>query len=178
MRLDLIPSAETAPEGAAPSLVRSLIPDAPVARRTVLRGLLVGAISATLVPFEWVLSKRAAHAAGPTSEWTAANCSDGYPYGYGEGANNWWVDNKKVCFGGWRMGSYPCSSGSRGYHFEGWRGYYDEGYTSTRVTTCSRRNAWRWTSSGTTYRCSDASTFVRWNDGDSYTGLTIAMCFL
>ncbi|MFF5205634.1 hypothetical protein [Streptosporangium sp. NPDC000396] len=172
MRLDLIPSTEAAPADATPSLVRRLIPNPPVSRRTLVKGLVVSAIAATVVPFEWFLSRRAANA-GPTSEWTASNCSDGYPGGYGEGYNNWWSDGRAVCFGGWRMGSYPCSGG---FHFEGWRGYDDEGYTSSRVTTCSGRNAWRWTAYSTLYRCSDANTFVRWNDGDSYTGLTIAMC--
>ncbi|MFI6321044.1 hypothetical protein ACIBG8_26140 [Nonomuraea sp. NPDC050556] len=173
MRLDAIPSAETAPEGAIPSRVRSLIPDAPLSRRTLMRGLLVGAIAATLVPFEWMLSRRAANA-GPTSEWTASNCRDAYPGGYDEEPNNWWWGGPAACFGGYRIGSYPCSGG---YHFEGWRGYDDEGYTSNRATTCSNRNAWRWTA-GSTYRCSDAHTYTAWNNGDNLYGVTIAVCYV
>lgn len=176
MRLDQIPSLHDKPEEFTPSQVRSSIANMPAARRTVLKGMLVAAGAAALVPLDWALSRRAARAAGPTSEWTASNCRDGYPNGYGEGSNNWWVDGKKVCFGGWRMGSYPCNSNKR--HFEGWRGYHDEGYTSNRVTTCANRNAWRWTSGGGLYRCSDARTTTVWNDGQRYTALTIAMCRL
>ncbi|MDX3104764.1 hypothetical protein [Nonomuraea angiospora] len=176
MRLDQIPSLHDAPHEVAPSRVRSAIALTPTARRTVLKGLFVAISTAALVPFEWALSRRAANAVGPTSEWTATNCRDGYPNGYGEQANNWWTGGYSTCFGGWRRGSYPCNSNQR--HFEGFRSYSDEGYTSNRVTTCSGRNAWRWTAGGSLYRCSDANTTTVWNSGERYTALTIAKCAL
>jgi hypothetical protein len=175
MRLDRIPSAQEAPRDAVPSTVRAAIAREPARRRTVVKGMIVALAGAALVPFDWALSRRAAHA-GPSTEWTAANCSDGYPGGYGEGANNWWAGGPAVCFGGWRMGGFPCDGAK--FHFEGWRGYGDEGYTSNRVTTCAGRNAWRWTAGGGTYRCSDATTTTVWNSGESYTALTIAACLL
>ncbi|GAA0934277.1 hypothetical protein [Nonomuraea longicatena] len=176
MRLDLIPSANDAPEEFAPSRVRASITTLTPRRRTMLKGMLVAASTAALAPLDWALSKRAAWAAGPTSEWTRSNCRDAYSSGYGEQRNNWWVGGPAACFGGWRMGSYPCNSNKR--HFEGWRGYHDEGYTSNRITTCVGRNAWRWTASGNVYRCSDANTMVVWNSGERYTALTISACRL
>lgn len=180
MRFDLIPSAVEAPaEGAQPSQVLARISDVKPSRRSIMRGMAVAAAAAVLVPFEWVMTRRAAFA-GPTSEYTASNCSDAYPGGYGEQANNWWSSGPAACFGGWRRGSYPCAGG---YHFEGWRGYSDEGYTSSRVdTACGpagrKRNAWRWTAGGGLYRCSDAWTATVWNSGERHEALTIAMCRL
>jgi hypothetical protein len=178
MRLDLIPSAEEAPaEGAVPRQAPTA--GEPPSRRNILRGLVVAAAAAVLVPFNWVWSRRSAKA-GPTSEYTASNCSDAYPNGYAEVANNWWSDGPAACFGGWRMGSYPCAGG---YHFEGFRSYSDEGYTSNRIDTgCGpagrKRNAWRWTAGGGLYRCSDAWTRTVWNSGESKTDLTVAACRL
>jgi hypothetical protein len=140
----------------------------------------VGLLASTLAPFEWILSRTKAFAAGPTSEFTGNNCSPPYSSGYTEQANNWWTGGTARCFGGWRRGSYPCSSGSYGWHFEGWRGYSDEGYTSYRIasacgnSTYGHKNAWRW--SNGTYRCSDATTTTVWNSGERYTALTVAMC--
>jgi hypothetical protein len=177
MRLDLIPSAGEAPtEGAAPSEIRAKIANSTPSRRNILRGLVVAAGVAVLAPFEWLLSRRAAMA-GPTSEWTASNCSDAYPGGYAEAGNNWWSEGPAACFGGWRRGSFPCGGG---FHFEGFRSYGDEGYTSARIDTLcgsgAKRNAWRWTAAGAVYRCSDASTTTVWNSGERYVATTIAMC--
>ncbi|GAA2415196.1 hypothetical protein [Nonomuraea africana] len=178
MRIDHIPVAGgEPPAGAEPSRVRSLIRELRPSRRSALKGLGVAVATAALVPLEWVFTKSMALAAGPTSEWTRSNCTDGYPNGYGQQSNNWWVGGTATCFGGWRRGSYPCSGG---YHFEGWRGYSDEGYTSSRTAsycgTSSTRNAWRWTTSGLVYRCSDAITTCVWNSGERHTALTISMC--
>ncbi|MBG0831090.1 hypothetical protein HS041_25345 [Planomonospora sp. ID67723] len=182
MRFDSIPSMEVAPEGAAPSRVRTLIADLPVQRRTVMKGLAVSAMAAALVPLDWALSRRAARAAGPTSIWSESSCENSYSGGYGEGRNNWWGDGRAVCFGGWRMGSYPCNGSDR--HFEGSRTHRpgasdQEKYTNVaRTTTCSGKNAWKWRSGGRQYACSDAYTTVTWRDGTHYRGLTIAMCTL
>ncbi|WP_433368801.1 hypothetical protein [Streptosporangium sp. CA-115845] len=178
MRIDHIPvKGGEPPTGAEPSRVRPLIRELRPSRRTALKSLAVGAVTAALVPLEWVFTKGMA-LAGPTSEWTGAGCADSYPNGYTQQANNWWSSGAATCFGGWRRGSYPCASG---WHFEGWRGYSDEGYTSNRIATAcgsggTKKNAWRWTTSGLVYRCSDATTTCVWNSGERYTALTIAMC--
>ncbi|MEU5670076.1 hypothetical protein ACGF3C_23915 [Micromonospora sp. NPDC047762] len=119
-------------------------------------------MASTLVPLDWAINKRAAFA-GPTSEHTSC------PWDYTPSSANWWSGTGQ-CTGGWRRGSWPCASK---YHFEGFRSYSDEGYTSNRVTTyCSSRNAWRWNG----YRCSDAMTTTVWNSGERHYDLTIAQC--
>ncbi|MDF5755728.1 hypothetical protein [Spongiactinospora sp. TRM90649] len=184
--VDVIPQigADGGPADASvspvPSRVRARIADPATPRRTLLKGLLVAALAATLAPFEWYLTRREARAArGPASEWTSSNCSDAYPEGYTEAPANWF-SGPAVCYGGWRIGSYPCNDSK--WHFEGYRSNTDVGeeYMSLRTDsfcgTTGARNAWRWTAAGSVYRCSDAVTEVTWNDGDSYRGLTIAMC--
>jgi hypothetical protein len=176
MRYESIPDMGSAPEGAPKSRVRAMIAELPASRRNLMKGLAVTAMAATLVPMDWALSRRRA-VAGPTSEFTGANCDPPYSGGYGEERNNWWGDGRAVCFGGWRMGSYPCSGG---FHFEGSRTHRpgasdQERYTNVvRLTTCGGRNAWRW--SNNTWRCSDAMTTVTWRDGTYHRDLTIAMC--
>jgi hypothetical protein len=179
MRFDEIPAMDAAPSGAAPSRVKTLIGALPARRRTLIKGLAVSVMTATLVPFEWATSKRRA-LAGPSTVWTENSCENSYPGGYGEGANNWWGDGKSVCFGGWRMGAYPCSTARR--HFEGSRTHrpgtvHQEVYSNVvRLDSCSGLNAWRWKLGATQYICSDAQTKVTWPDGTHHTDLTIAMC--
>lgn len=142
-------------------------------RRTMLRGAIGAAVLSTLVPLEWVNTRRQAAAAGPMTEFTGPGCNPPYS-GYVEEANNWWSGGAKRCFGGWRMGGYPCNSSH--WHFEGFRSYSDEGYTSNRLAdTCGGRNAWRW--SNGEYRCSDAWTRTVWNSGEAYEALTISHCY-
>ncbi|MCG5212087.1 hypothetical protein [Streptosporangium sp. KLBMP 9127] len=181
MFTDTIPTMDAPPLGAVPSRVRTVIGDSPVARRTLLKGLVVSAVAATLVPFDWVFSRRAARADGPTSEWTAPNCRDAYSEGYTEMRANW-GPGPAVCYGGWRVGDYPCNEDQR--HFEGSRSSSDgeEMFSAYRIDSAcgetSTRNAWRWSNAGNTYRCSDAVTTVTWTDGSEYTDITIAMCRL
>ncbi|WP_157254659.1 hypothetical protein [Nonomuraea typhae] len=180
MRFDEIPAMDAAPAGeATASRVKSLIGALPASRRTLMKGMAVSVMAAALVPFDWALSKRRA-LAGPSSLWNENSCENSYPGGYEQGRNNWWGDGKSVCFGGWRMGAYPCNSGRR--HFEGSRTHKpgasdQEKYTNVaRTTTCSGLNAWRWKSGGRQYFCSDAYTTVTWRDGTHHRDLTIAMC--
>ncbi|WP_214413093.1 hypothetical protein [Sphaerisporangium fuscum] len=182
MLLDSIPSMDRPPAGAAPSRVRELITVMPVSRRGLLKGLAISAMTAALVPFDWFVSRRAAHAVGPTSEWTGADCKDSYPGGYEQERANWWA-GPAVCYGGWRIGSYPCNTNNR--HFEGERVHKngEEVYKAYRIdTACGEgdktRNAWRWTYGGGVYRCSDAWTKVTWADGTYHSDLTVAMCKL
>jgi hypothetical protein len=137
-------------------------------RRAVLRGLVLGAAAATLVPIDWYLARREAAAADSDRE-EYGTCK---PATYDEEANNWWEGGEAVCYGGWRRGSFPCADG---YHREGVFSARDEEYHSTRLATnCHGRNAWRWKG----YRCSDAVTTAVFDDGSEYTGVTIAACTL
>jgi hypothetical protein len=181
VRFDLIPSMETASADAAPSRVRELIPNPPAARRTLFKGLAVAAISATLVPFEWALSRRAARAAGaPTSEWTDPHCAD-YGVNYTPDSCNWWAGDPAQCYGGWRRGGKPCNADNR--HFDGhWEythtGIWESVWSQRITTSCNGKNAWRWSApSGNTFRCSDAWTHVYWTDND-YADVTVAVCFV
>ena len=138
-------------------------------RRTIVKGLLVAAAAAALVPLDWLLTRRAAAAAGATSEY--GDCA---PNRYDEQPSNWWQEEPPgaVCYGGWRRGGLPCSDG---FHREGSFESRGESYTSTRMTvTCEGRNAWRWEG----HRCSDALTETTFDDGEVYEGITISVCQL
>ena len=185
MRFDIIPAMETAPADAPASRVRELVPNPPAVRRSVLKGVAVAALSATLVPFDWVFSRRPALAAAcagdpaPTCEWTSPTCAD-YT-SYTPTASNWWAGDPAQCHGGWRRGGKPCNADNR--HFDGhWEythtGIWESVYAQRITTSCQGRNAWRWSApSGNTFRCSDAWTQVYWTD-NSYSGLTIAVCYV
>jgi hypothetical protein len=178
---DAIPAVDVPPPRPIPSRVRPLIGGPPASRRTVLRGLTVSAMAAALVPFDWLLTRRPARADGPTSEWLAADCRDAYSQGYREQRANW-GPGPAVCYGGWRVGDYPCNDDKR--HFEGMRSFNEgeEMLNSYRIDSAcgesTTRNAWRWAYDGLTYRCSDAITTVTWRDGSYYTDITISMCRL
>jgi hypothetical protein len=170
MNINDIPSAAEPPPDARPSSVVARIRDLRPSRRTVLKGLFVAAAAAALVPLDWYLEHRQAHADGDGPRTEYMECEKG---GYDEERNNWPSGEPAMCIGGFRRGSFPCSNG---WHREG---HYtepdDDGaqITSTRMATnCHGRNAWRWKN----VRCSDAMTTFNWDDGDEYTGKTIAVC--
>lgn len=170
-RLDEIPTALTPPAQSLPSTVVARIRSIRPSRRAVLRGLVIGAAAAALVPLDWYLSRREATAQDDEDDDRSEHlgCT---PASYEEEANNWPEDGSAICYGGWRRGSYPCSDG---YHREGMFETSIGEYESTRLTTsCHGKNAWRWNG----YRCSDAITDVTYDDGESYRGMTIAACEL
>jgi hypothetical protein len=171
-RLDDIPTAFAPPAHARPSAVVARIRSIRPSRRAVLRGLVIGAAAAALVPLDWYLTRRDAAAqdgGNPDDMSEHLSCA---PEKYDEEANNWPATGPAVCYGGWRRGSYPCSAG---YHREGTYDAEDGAYASTRLTTnCEGKNAWRWNG----YRCSDAITDVTYHDGNTYRGVTIAACEL
>ena len=170
-RLDDIPTAFAPPIQARPSAVVARIRAIRPSRRAVLRGLVIGAAAAALVPFDWYLSRRQA-LAGPEEEDDKSEHPGCMPESYDEEANNWPEDGNALCYGGWRRGSYPCSEG---YHREGTYEIDGDSYESTRLTTsCHGKNGWRWKG----HRCSDAVTEVYYAEGDSYRGVTIAACEL
>jgi hypothetical protein len=170
-RLDDIPTAFAPPAQARPSAVVARIRAIRPSRRAVLRGLVIGAAAAALVPLDWYLSRRQA-AADPADEDDMSEHLGCVPESYDEEANNWPEDGAALCYGGWRRGSYPCSEG---YHREGTYEIEGDSYESTRLTTsCHGKNGWRWKG----YRCSDAVTEVYYAEGDSYRGVTIAACEL
>lgn len=170
MNLDDIPRTSTPPPDARPSTVAAALRAIRPSRRAVLRGLVIGAAAAALVPLDWYLERRTA-AAEPGSA-NRAEHSGCAPTSYDANPNNWPFEGPAVCYGGWRRGSYPCSGG---YHREGYFEVDGEEMDSTRLATeCEGRNAWRWKG----YRCSDAITDVVFASGDTYTGITIAACRL
>jgi hypothetical protein len=171
-RLDEIPTAFEPPADARPSGVVARIRSIRPSRRAVLRGLVIGAAAAALVPLDWYLARRQASAQeseGGDDKSEHLGCA---PESYVEESNNWPAGGAAVCYGGWRRGAYPCAEG---YHREGT--YVQDGdvYESTRLTTnCHGKNAWRWHG----HRCSDAVTYATFSDGTEYNGLTIAACRL
>lgn len=166
--LDEIPTTERPPAHARPSDVVARIRSYRPSRRTVLRGLVIGAAAAALVPLDWYLTRRGA-AAAPESTSEHTGCA---PSTYDEDANNWPHGGEAVCYGGWRRGSYPCEGG---YHREGAHASDGERFVSTRLTSsCRGKNAWRWKG----FRCSDAMTTTTFEDGTEYNATTIAACAL
>jgi hypothetical protein len=166
--LDEIPTTERPPAHARPSDVVGRIRSYRPSRRAVLRGLVIGAAAAALVPLDWYLARRGA-AAAPESTSEHTGCA---PSAYDEDANNWPEGDEAVCYGGWRRGSYPCEDG---YHREGAHSAGGERFVSTRLTSsCRGKNAWRWKG----YRCSDAMTTTTFDDGTEYNATTIAACAL
>jgi hypothetical protein len=170
MSLDDIPRTSAPPPDALPSAVVARLRKIRPSRRTVLRGLVIGAAAAALVPLDWYLDRRTAAAApAPANRTEHLTCA---PASYEEEANNWPFDGPAVCYGGWRRGSYPCANG---YHREGSYEIEGEQIESTRLATeCEGKNAWRWKG----YRCSDAITDVVFADGETYRGITISACRL
>lgn len=166
--LDQIPTTAAPAADARPSEIVARIRSLRPSRRAVLRGLVIGAAAAALVPLDWFLTRRSAVAA-PDDRSEHLTCS---PESYTEESNNWWEGGAAVCYGGWRRGSYPCSGG---YHVEGEHGDRGETFVSTRLTSsCHGRNAWRWNG----YRCSDAMTRATFDDGTEYAATTIAACLI
>lgn len=169
-RLDEIPTAFDAPADARPSAVVARIRAIRPSRRTVVRGLVISAAAAALVPIDWFLTRRAAAAQPRTDGDDMSEHMTCSPESYREEANNWPATGPAVCYGGWRRGGFPCADG---YHREGTYTDGPDSYESTRVTTsCNGRNAWRWQG----YRCSDAITTATFADGTEYSGITIAAC--
>jgi len=171
-RLEDIPTTVDAPDHARPSTVVAHLRSLRPSRRVILRGMLVSAAAAALVPFDWFLARRAM--ALPLQEQAVDDSRAEYtscePADYDEEKNNWWAGGAAVCYGGWRRGSFPCSGG---FHREGSYAARDETYVSTRMTnSCHGRHAWRWHG----HRCSDAMTTATFDDGTEYSGVTIAAC--
>lgn len=157
-------------------------PHAAMPRRSAFRIMFVGLATAALVPLQWIYTKSRASAAGPTSEYTSANCSPPYTSGYTEMTNSYGSPAVKACLGGTRRSDKLCSGG---FHREGvFAPVSSETFRSARISTACgggsypARNAWRWTASnGALYRCSDAwSTITQVPGGGSITALTIGVC--
>lgn len=171
--LSAIPIAGEPPADAVPSPIVAHLRSTRPSRRTMVRGLLLAAAAAALVPLDWFLTRRAAAAAEPRTDGDDRSEHLGCaPESYREEANNWPESDLAVCYGGWRRGTYPCSEG---YHREGSYTDGEDSFESTRVTqSCHGKNAWRWKG----YRCSDAMTTVTFADGTDYSAISIASCAL
>ena len=113
-----------------------------VSRRGVIRGMLVGA-GALAVSGVGMLAgpaQKAFAATGPKGETEHTNCG-GYEYSGG------------TCFGG-KIGSYYCNS-SKWHLTTGWSMTCSSGHYYIAWGRCASREAWRWTTSGVSYRCAD-----------------------
>jgi hypothetical protein len=167
------PSDETPPTAALTGVAL------PTRRRTVLRAITLGALTAGAMAADWsgrLLPHRPAFAAsfesgpGGLVGWSnpANGCAEPYPNrstyynfqktGYDEQADTSgsYTSYQAACFGGNFRSSGYCTSG---WHKNG----LINGQVYTPIsTTCGftqQKNAWRWrTSDGNTWRCSDGHT--------------------
>jgi hypothetical protein len=167
-----IPEHDHVPAGAPPT---SILRDLKVAggRRSVLRAAALGAMTlgAATLDLSGVFGTRSAKAEwGPygMQGWDRNDCADAYPGGYNEvNDTNGYYLGTAACFGGTWRGSNYCYGG---WHKNGtW--YYGSirGDSVPVYSSCSGRNAWRWTTGGMWYRCSDGNTTFY---GGGYNGQT------
>jgi hypothetical protein len=170
--LTQIPDYDRAPENARPT---GALKDLKVSggRRTVLRAAALGAMTIGAAALDWggALGTKSAKAeTGPASMWgwDRNDCLDAYPSGYNEVADtNGYYYGTAACFGGTWRGSAYCYSG---WHKNGTYFYGSiQGDSVPVYSSCSGRNAWRWTVNGIWYRCSDGNTTFY---GGGYTGQT------
>jgi hypothetical protein len=138
-------------------------------RRTVLKGMALGALTLGAAALDWsgVFRGRPARAeTGPFSlaGWDRNDCRDAYPSGYPESGDTsgGYVNTYPACFGGSWRGSNYCDAGWHKYGTWTENGIQvDHVPISSACGTVTTKNAWRWTTpDGHVYRCSDGfSTF-------------------
>ena len=170
--LTQIPEYDQAPANAQPT---GALKDLKVSggRRTVLRAAALGAMTIGAAALDWGGAfgiKNAKAETGPAGMWgwDRNDCLDAYPSGYNEVADtNGYYIGTAACFGGTWRGSNYCFSGwhKNGTYFYG----AIQGNSVPVYSSCSGRNAWRWTVNGLWYRCSDGNTTFY---GGGYTGQT------
>lgn len=167
-----IPDQDKAPVDAVPTRALKQL-KVTGGRRTVLRAAALGAMTIGAAALDWTGvfgTKRAKAETGPfgMQGWDRNDCLDAYPFGYNEAPDtNGFYYGTSACFGGTWRGSNYCSGG---WHKNGTYFYGSiQGDSVPVYSTCSGRNAWRWTVNGIWYRCSDGNTTF-WGGG--YTGQT------
>ncbi|WP_250007971.1 hypothetical protein [Actinoplanes sp. M2I2] len=143
-----LPDFHTAPPDATPSVVTATIRGSRVSRRTVLQLVGGGALGLGLAALDLVTRALPSRATNPNPVLSVWNDCRGY---YSSSpttcvpATAWY---SSTCNGSWhRNDSYSGSSVTYNYTFDN--------------TSCSSRNAWRWTGSGVNRKCSDGRTVYR-----------------
>jgi hypothetical protein len=177
LTLESIPDTEVAPADAKPTLALTELSTAPAARRTILRGMVLGALTvgATAATWSSKLTTKAARAeTSPTGVkgWDRLDCLDAYPGGYSEVRDNVgaYTGLNGACFGATFIGSIYCKSG---WHRTDT--VRDEPVTNSYralPTRCAGKGAWKWTTNGTWWRCADGQVTVS-AGGSSNTYTTI-----
>jgi hypothetical protein len=174
LTLEQIPDAEGASPGAASTTMLADLKATRSRRRTVLRGVALGAMTVGATALDWsgLFSGRAARAeTGPGGlwGWDRNDCTDAYPNGYNEAPDTGGAfAGTAACFGGTARGNHFCSG-------SGWfkNGVLKEGklrdITATYVPKyfCGSppHNAWKWTTpDGLVYRCSDGYKTIEPSD--------------
>jgi hypothetical protein len=177
LTLEQIPDHGGAPAGAARTAAcRALVPTG--RRRTVLRAMLLGALTLGATALDWAGTfgtRKASAETGPYAleGWDRNDCRDAYPNGYAEltDTSGDYVGRYGACFGGSWRGSDFCDAG---WHKYGtwYTGDVEADHVPVSIAcgATSTRNAWRWTTpDGLVYRCSDGFT-TYWGGG--YSGQT------
>jgi len=161
-----IPDHFEAPAGAAPTRALRDVSQRPARRRSVIRGIALGALTvgasvATFATLDRRSVARAETGPGGLLGWDRNDCRDAFANGYTEQRDNVgaYTGRQAACYGGNYMGSIYCKSGwhrSDTVHAGPSSTYY-----RTRPYSCSDRNAWRWTTpDGSRWRCSDGTTTI------------------
>jgi hypothetical protein len=173
LTVDQIPDHELAAPGAARSTALTGL-TGPARRRTVLRGIALGALTVGASALNWsgaVTTRRARAETGRygLQGWDRTDCRDAYPAGYDQlgDTSGDYVNTYAACFGGSWRGSDLCEAG--------WHKYGTWMYGDVRAdhvpisSSCgatTTKNAWRWTTpDGAVYRCSDGYT-TYWSSPD------------
>lgn len=172
LRLVDIPEHDSSPPHAAPSTALGELAGTG-ARRTVLRAVLLSALTLGATALDWAGAWGARRARAEIGRfgllgWDRTDCRDGYPNGYAEtpDTSGAYAHTYAACFGGsWRSSSY-CEAG---WHKHGTWQYGDVRADHVPISTaCGEtvtRNAWKWTTpDGVVYRCSDGYTTF-WGGG-------------
>src|SRR5262245_50999902 len=115
LTLDGIPDKEDVPENAEPTRALTRVK---AGRRSVLRGVALGAMTLGAVTVNWTNKFTAAPAyaeSGPggVQGWDRTDCQDAYPGGYNEKKDTGgaYVNNTGACWGATYIASTYCSAG-------------------------------------------------------------------
>jgi hypothetical protein len=157
-----VPPVVTTPAAAAVAAPRQ--PRAAISRRTVLQALTLSAATIGWTAVGWTLpsAQRKAYAEtgpGGLTGWNSNTCADAYPSGYGEQASTDGSGYPAACYGSSRIGPAWCSSGwfkSGTFNVYNGHDYYTPISTACGAST-TKKNAWRWSTGGHIYRCSDGN---------------------
>jgi hypothetical protein len=142
-----LPEFNTAPPNATPSAVTAAVRGSGLSRRALLRLVTGGAMGLGLATLDLV--GRALPSRATTSNPVLSVWSD---------CHGWW-DSSTTCYPPSAWYSSTCNgSWHRNDRYSSGTVYYDYSFDNT---SCSSRNAWRWTGRGNHRKCSDGWTIYR-----------------